>query len=111
MQQIDIALDPCSNIYVDGISALPWNGPGGQAPLHAFSGGGGNIVAIKMANAVPPTISSFSPTSGGSWTEVTITGTGFTPNTAVTFGRTAASSIVLQFCHPVDCRYPQWTRW
>jgi hypothetical protein len=42
-----------------------------------------------------PTLTSFSPTSGGATTSVTITGTNFTDATAVNFGGTAASSFTV----------------
>ncbi len=42
-----------------------------------------------------PTITSFSPTSGGAGTVVSITGTNFTPVTAVSFGGTAAASFTV----------------
>ena len=43
-----------------------------------------------MKLPTPPTITSFSPTSGGTGTSVTITGTNFTGTTDVKFGGTAA---------------------
>ena len=43
----------------------------------------------------PPTLTSFSPTEGGTTTSVTITGTNFTDATAVGFGGTAASSFTV----------------
>ena len=34
-----IAIDGSGNVYVTGISDATWNGPAGQSPLHAYSGG------------------------------------------------------------------------
>jgi hypothetical protein len=93
---IDLALDPCRNIYVDGISTLTWNGPNGQLPLNSFSTGAFfDIIVLKMASAVPPIVSSFKPTSGEPGTQVTITGTGFSCATAVAFGGTPAASFTV----------------
>jgi len=45
-----IAVDGNGNVYVAGDSAATWNGPGGaaDAPLHAHSGGGSDIVVLKL---------------------------------------------------------------
>jgi len=51
------------------------------------------IRKITYANA--PTITSFSPTSGGNNTGITINGTGFTGATAVSFGGTPAKSFTI----------------
>ena len=46
-------------------------------------------------SSAAPTLTSFSPSSGGATTSVTITGTNFTDATAVTFGGTNASSFTV----------------
>ena len=46
-------------------------------------------------SAVPPTITSFTPTTAGSGTSVVITGTNLTAASAVSFGGTAATSFVV----------------
>jgi uncharacterized repeat protein (TIGR01451 family) len=46
----DIALDASGNVYITGVSYATWDGPGGTAPLHAFSGNS-NIVVIKLDNS------------------------------------------------------------
>ncbi len=46
-----IALDSRANIYVTGYSFATWNGPTGQAPLNAFSGGIDDIVILNLNSA------------------------------------------------------------
>jgi hypothetical protein len=50
-----IAADAAGNVYVAGKSSDPWNGPAGQAPVHAYAGtlGGfvGNILVLKLDSA------------------------------------------------------------
>ena len=53
-----------------------------------------NILNAFLNGAAPPTITSFTPTSGPVGTSVTISGTNFTGATAVTFNGTAASFTV-----------------
>jgi len=62
---------------------------GGTQFRITYAGGDGNDVVLTAL--VPPTITSFTPTSGSTGTTVTITGTQFT-GTAVKFGGTDAAS-------------------
>ena len=57
--------------------------------------GYGSDKTFTTSAVTAPTLSSFSPTSGGTGTSVTITGTNFTDATAVKFGVTAASSFTV----------------
>ena len=43
-----IAIDGSGNVYVTGYSNTSWNGPSGEAPLHAYSGEGSDIFVLKM---------------------------------------------------------------
>jgi len=92
-----ITLDPVGNIHITGefrgtidfdFSACTFN-------LTSLGGGNAFIQKIKISTAVPPpTIASFSPTSGPTGTTITITGTNFstTPaNNIVAFNGTAAT--------------------
>jgi hypothetical protein len=45
-----IAIDASGNVYVSGYSG-PWNGPAGQGPLHAYSGGLNDIFALKLSSS------------------------------------------------------------
>ena len=57
--------------------------PGGTASLAGFT------------FVPPPTVTAFTPTSGGTGTSITITGTNFTGATAVSFGGVAATSFTV----------------
>src|SRR5262245_27358348 len=53
------------------------------------------LLFVQHLYAQLPTITSFTPTSGGQSTAITITGTNFTGATAVSFGGTPTSSFVI----------------
>ncbi|MGD0855571.1 MAG: SBBP repeat-containing protein [Dehalococcoidia bacterium] len=75
-----IAVDTSGNIYIAGCFNLTWVS--------------GDAFATKIL-ADPPTITSFTPTSGDSGTKVIITGTNFTGATAVSFGGMRAASFIV----------------
>jgi len=43
-----IALDGSGNVLVVGESDMGWDGPGGESPIHAFSGGSPDIVVMQL---------------------------------------------------------------
>ena len=66
-----------------------------DAPLNSSSDIYVSDTVLFNIQPCTPTITSFSPTSGGTGTSVSIYGTNFTGATAVTFGGTAAASITV----------------
>src|SRR5207244_8534089 len=63
-------------------------------PISVTTSGGTATSASNFTVIPPPTITSFSPTSGPAGTSVTITGTNFTGVTSVTFNGVSASFTV-----------------
>ncbi len=75
------------NNATTGVVTNPGTGSPNRLLYELFNGGGGGTPA--------PTISGFSPTSGGVGTSVTVTGTNFTGATSVRFnGQSASFSVV-----------------
>ncbi len=77
----DIALDPGQNICFTG----PWN----------MTFGGSDSSFVAKVSGPAPTITSFTPASGGNGTRVTIKGTNLFGATSVRFGSTAAKSFTV----------------
>jgi hypothetical protein len=67
----------------------------GSGPISITSPGGTATSASSFTVLLPPSISSFAPTSGTVGTEVTVQGSGFTGVTAVSFNGTGASSFTV----------------
>src|SRR5207248_976215 len=57
-------------------------------------------------NQPPPTLTNFSPTTGGGGTVVTLTGTNFTGATAVTFNGTPATIITVNSATQITVTAP-----
>jgi hypothetical protein len=72
------------------------NGQATSSTQFTVSGGGGN----------PPTVTSFSPTSGPVGTNVTITGTNFTGANSVTFNGTAATAFTVNSSTQIHANVP-----
>jgi len=61
-----IAADGSGNVYVTGTSSESWNGPAGESPLHANSGGYDDIFILKLSHIIAG-ISLSSPNGGETW--------------------------------------------
>jgi len=92
--QVQYALDNT----IDAHFLIKDSNENGSAHLVMYKGEGEGVNAPKLEvtyTSSTPTISSFIPTSGGTDTSVTITGTNFTGATAVKFGGTNASGFTV----------------
>jgi hypothetical protein len=96
-----IAVDTSGNIYVTGYSDATWDGPGGIAPLHAWSGGH-DIVVVKLATLAAPDSFTLTVTPAGTGTGTVTSspvgincgatcGASFTSGTPVTLTATPAT--------------------
>jgi hypothetical protein len=74
------------------VARVPANAVSGSVRVTTLAGQGSYAGFVFLA---PPTLSALSPTSGGSGSTITLTGTGFTGATAVTIGGVAASSFTV----------------
>jgi type IX secretion system substrate protein len=78
---------------VNGTKITAVVGPGASGDVVVTTpSGSATLAGFTYLGPPPPTITSFTPTSGTNGTAVTITGTGFGGATAVNFGGTAATS-------------------
>ena len=75
-----------------GITAVVGTGASGDVSVTTP---GGTAILAGFTFIPAPTITSFTPTSGGAGASITITGTGLTDATAVSFGGVAANSFVI----------------
>jgi hypothetical protein len=83
---------PATSFTVDGDTQITAVVPGGftHSPIKVTTPGGTAKSATNFS-LIPPSIGSFSPTSGPEGTQVVITGLGFTGATSVGFGGVSAS--------------------
>ncbi len=101
-----------SGPYSAALSAFNATAPNGTWSLFVYDDSAGDSGSISggwsldiTTNA--PTITSFTPTSGGAGTSVVITGTNFTGATAVTFGGAAATTFTVNSPTQITATVPQ----
>jgi uncharacterized repeat protein (TIGR02543 family) len=88
---------PASGFSVDSDTQISATVPSGATtgPISVTNGDGTATSASDFVVIVPPVISSFTPTEGPVGTEVTVTGSGFSGTTSVTFNGLAASAFTV----------------
>lgn len=82
-----------TTVSTTSIRAIVGNGASGNVNVTTP---GGTASGAGFTFVPPPTLSSFTPTSGGAGSVITITGTNFTNTPVVSFGGTAALSATTQ---------------
>ncbi len=90
--------EPVLSFTVNSNTQITATVPAGATtgPIQVFTIGGRALSSSNfVVNASPPTVTSFTPTSGATGTSVTVTGTGFTGATSVTFNGVAASGFTV----------------
>src|SRR5438093_2564745 len=86
----------CASFSVTSDTAIQATVPTGATtgPLRVTTPGGTATSASSFTVSIPPTITSFTPTTGPAGTSVTISGTNFTGATAIRFNRVSATFTV-----------------
>ena len=93
-----------SVVSATSITAVIGAGATGSVSVTTASGVGTSTGFTFIGAAIPPTINSFTPTSGNTGQVITITGTNFTGATAVSFGGTAANSFTVVSATSITAR-------
>lgn len=91
--------------------ALPTAGATGTKTFTKSGGTDQGAISIVIAPPPPPTVTVVDPPYGplAGATAVTVTGTGFTPDTTLTFGGAAATSVSVQSATSLTCVTPAGT--
>ncbi|MFT3765888.1 MAG: IPT/TIG domain-containing protein [Minicystis sp.] len=77
------------------VATVPSGSMSGAVAVTSANGTGKSASTFTVQSSAPPAIGSFAPTSGSPGTQVTISGTGFTGTTAVTFDGTPAAHFLV----------------
>ena len=85
---------------------VPAGATTGPISIVAPSGRGGSSSPFTVTTAVAPTVTSFTPTSGGIGTSVAVTGTSFTGATAVRFNGTSAVAFTVNSATSITATVP-----